>query len=65
MSLEPTNIRYVNQRQFLCSSLFYNKKICDGVEQLEPPKKAKIFSKPEHVMSKSELRKWLSRNKIR
>jgi len=65
MPSTPTDIPYVNQRQFLCNSLFYNLVTCNGQSYLEPPKKAKIFSKPEHTMSRAELQKWLSRNKQR
>ena len=35
------------------------------VDVVVPPKKARVFNKPENQMSQSELRKWASRNRYR
>ena len=35
------------------------------VDVTVPPKKARVFNKPQHQMSQSERRKWASRNKYR
>ena len=58
-------IPYRNNRLFFCSNnMFYNVKTCDGSKVLDPPKKAKIFSK-YNQMTRSELRNWTTKFKYR
>ena len=65
MSSNPSNIRYTNNRLFFCSNnMFYNIKTCNGIQSLEPPKKARIFSK-QNQMTRSQLRNWTSKFKYR
>lgn len=64
-TLYPEPVPYKDQRHFFCSNMFYNVKKCDGIETLELPKKAKVYSKPSQRMSKSEFYKWTSRFKYR
>jgi len=61
------NTKYIGPPFYFCTSLNpnYGKKICNGVEQLVPPKKVTIFNKPQHNLTKSEYLAWVSRNKYR
>jgi hypothetical protein len=58
-------IKYRDQRTFFCSNMFYNLKTCDNIPYLDIPKKAKVFSKPEHKMTKQEFYNWTSKFKYR
>jgi hypothetical protein len=57
--------RYIDQRTFFCSNMFYKFKKCDGVITLQAPKKARVFSKPQHKMTRNEFYKWTSKFKYR
>ena len=43
----------------------YTIKQCEGKTVKEPPKKAKVYNKPKHQMSRSRLLSWASRFKFR
>jgi hypothetical protein len=64
--LTLTTRPYVGAPFYFCrSGQFYYSKQCDGETQYVPPKKAIIYNKPEHRLSKRELQKWYARNKYR
>jgi len=44
---------------------YYTEKQCDGETVQEPPKKAKLYNKPKHNMSRARLLSWANRFKYR
>lgn len=49
---------------FCRSNIFYEAGTCSETPFI-PPKKARVYNKPEHTMTKNEFYKWVSRNKYR
>jgi hypothetical protein len=59
--------KYLGPPFYFCTNLnpSYTVKQCDGQTVLVPPKKAIVYNKPQHNLTKSEYLAWLSRNKYR
>lgn len=59
--------QYLGPPFYFCTNLnpSYVIKQCDGQQLLIPPKKAIVYNKPQHNLTKAEYLAWLSKNKYR
>jgi Zn-finger protein len=59
--------QYLGSPFYFCSNNnpFYLVKNCNGTEVLQFPKKAVVFNKQQHSMTKVELLSWASKNRYR
>ena len=65
---QDTNIRYKGKPYLFClntNNVFYRSRVCDGIEELVPPKKGIVYNKPKHTMTKREFYKWNTKFRYR
>ena len=59
--------RYTGPPFYFCASRnpFYTEKQCNGETELVPPKKARVYNKPKHQMTRRELIRWANNFRYR